>query len=207
MNDTAKQISALANEYQDETLRFMSDLIRTPSFSTKEKEVIDVIHREMKDAEFDEIHIDGLGSIIGRIGSGPHVIAFDAHIDTVYEGDRTQWSFDPFTPKIEDGKIWGRGTVDQKGGMASMLCAARIIRKLKLQDEFTVYFVGSVMEEDCDGLCWQYILNEENIRPELGCVNHRADGFETPSRSSRTNGNAGQDWRPVLPWFRTGTRR
>ncbi|MBU1637827.1 YgeY family selenium metabolism-linked hydrolase [bacterium] len=171
----AKQISDLSAEYLDDTLRFMSDLIRTPSFSTKEKDVIEVIRREMQNTDFDDIRIDGLGSIIGRIGEGPRVIAFDAHIDTVYEGDRTQWSFDPFTPKIEDGKIWGRGTVDQKGGMAAMIGAARIIKQLNLQDKFTIYFIGSVMEEDCDGLCWQYILNEENIRPELVVITEPTD--------------------------------
>ena len=153
----------------------MSDLIRTPSFSSKEKDVIEVIRREMDAADFDDIHVDGLGSIIGRIGSGPRVIAFDAHIDTVYEGDRSQWSFDPFSPKIEDGKIWGRGTVDQKGGMASMIGAARIIKQLNLQGESTILFVGSVMEEDCDGLCWQYILNEETIRPELVVITEPTD--------------------------------
>ncbi len=88
------------------------------------------------------------------------MIAFDAHIDTVYPGDRSLWSFDPFTPKVENGRIWGRGTVDQKGGMASMVSAGRIIRALKLFGEFTIYFTGTVMEEDCDGLCWQYILRE-----------------------------------------------
>jgi putative selenium metabolism hydrolase len=171
----SKQISGLSAEYLDDTLRFMSDLIRTPSFSSKEKAVIEVIQREMNAVDFDDIYIDGLGSIIGRIGNGPRVIAFDAHIDTVYEGDRSQWSFDPFTPKIEEGKIWGRGTVDQKGGMASMMCAARIIKQLNLQSEFTIYFVGSVMEEDCDGLCWQYILNEEHIRPELVVITEPTD--------------------------------
>ena len=77
----------------------------------------------MKKVGFDEVRIDGLGNIIGRIGYGPRVMAFDAHVDIVYPGDRAQWSFDPFKPKVEDGKIWGRGTVDQKGGMAAMVYA------------------------------------------------------------------------------------
>ncbi len=122
----------------------------------------------MERASFDEIRIDGLGSLIGRIGHGPKTIAFDAHLDTVYPGDQTQWSFDPFIPKTEDGKVWGRGSVDQKGGMAALLTAARLIKELNLNDAFTVYFTGTVMEEDCDGLCWQHLITEENLRPE--CV-------------------------------------
>jgi putative selenium metabolism hydrolase len=79
----------------------------------------------------------------------------------------TLWDFDPFTPKIEDGKVWGRGSVDQEGGMASMVYAGKIIKELELNKEYTILFTGTVMEEDCDGLCWQYLINEEKIKPEL----------------------------------------
>jgi putative selenium metabolism hydrolase len=61
----------------------------------------------------------------------------------------------------------GRGSVDQKGGVATMIHAGRVIKELGLNDQFTIYFTGTVMEEDCDGLCWQYIINEDKIRPEL----------------------------------------
>lgn len=161
------QISQCARELENEIVEFLMDLVSTPSFSSKEEAVIQVIKSEMEKVGFDEIRIDGLGSIVGRIGHGPRVIAFDAHIDTVYPGDLSQWDFDPFTPFIKDGKVWGRGTVDQKGGMASMVYAAKIIQELGLNDQFTIYFTGTVMEEDCDGLCWQYLIKEEKIRPEL----------------------------------------
>ena len=51
--------------------------------------------------------------------------------------------------------------------MASMVYAGKILKELGLTKEFTVFFTGTVMEEDCDGLCWQYIIEKENIRPEL----------------------------------------
>ena len=116
---------------------------------------------------FDEVRVDGLGNIIGRIGSGPRVVAFDGHVDTVYPGDRSQWTFDPFEGKVVDGKVRGRGSVDQKGGVAALVHAGRVIKELGLNEQFTIYFTGTVMEEDCDGLCWQYILNEDGIKPEL----------------------------------------
>ncbi len=156
-----------AKALEKQTTRFLADLVRTPSFSSKEGKVIAVIKKEMQKVGFDQVRIDGLGSIIGRIGKGPRVMAFDAHVDTVYPGDRAQWNFDPFKPRIKDGKIWGRGTVDQKGGMAAMVYAAKIIKELGLNDQFTIYFTGTVMEEDCDGLCWQYLLKEEKLKPEL----------------------------------------
>src|SRR5271169_2941186 len=164
---TYQAIQERAKALEKETTRFLADMVRTPSFSSKEEKVIAVIKKEMKKVGFDGVRIDGLGNIIGRIGKGRRVMAFDAHIDTVYPGDRDQWSCDPFKPHIKDGKIWGRGTVDQKGGMASMVYAAKIIKELGLNDQFTIYFTGTVMEEDCDGLCWQFLLNEEKLKPEF----------------------------------------
>jgi putative selenium metabolism hydrolase len=165
--NTYQTIQKRAKELEAETVRFLADLVRTPSFSSKEDKVVPVIAKEMKQVGFDEVRVDGLGSIIGRIGNGPRVMAFDAHIDTVYPGDREQWSFDPFQPKVEDGKIWGRGTVDQKGGMAAMVYAGKMIKELGFNEQFTIYFTGTVMEEDCDGLCWQYLLKEEKLKPEF----------------------------------------
>lgn len=162
-----KDIYAAAQRLEGETTRFLMDMIRIPAFSTKEKGVIECIKNEMEAAGFDEVKIDGLGNVIGRIGNGPRVLAFDAHIDTVYPGDLSLWDFDPFDAHVKDGKVWGRGSVDQEGGMASMVTAGRIIKELGLGKDFTLYFTGTVMEEDCDGLCWQYIINEDKIRPEM----------------------------------------
>lgn len=167
METIYNKINTRAKELENETADFLMDLIRTPSFSCTEKEVIRVIKREMEKVGFDEVRIDGLGNIIGRIGNGKRVLAFDAHIDTVFAGEISNWDFDPFTPKIENRKVWGRGSADQKGGMASMVYAGKIIKEMNLNKEFTIYFTGTVMEEDCDGLCWQYIINEEKIKPEL----------------------------------------
>ncbi|HOV17194.1 MAG TPA: YgeY family selenium metabolism-linked hydrolase [Candidatus Cloacimonadota bacterium] len=162
-----RKIMETAKKYEEETTRFLCDMISHPSFSTKEKEVIECIKNEMERVGFDEIRIDGLGNIIGRIGQGKRIIAFDAHIDTVYAGELSLWKTDPFVPVVEDGMVIGRGSVDQEGGMASMLTAARIIKELGFNDKFSVYFTGTVMEEDCDGLCWQYLIQEEKLVPEL----------------------------------------
>lgn len=162
-----EQIMEKAKQYEKETTRFLCDMIGHPSFSTKEKDVIDCIKKEMEAVGFDEVKIDGLGNVIGRIGKGRHVIAFDAHIDTVYAGDMSLWNTDPFKAEVKDGMIIGRGSVDQESGMASMVTAARIIKELNFNEKFSVYFTGTVMEEDCDGLCWQYLIKEEKLVPEL----------------------------------------
>ncbi len=162
-----KEIYEKAKTYETETIRCLMDMVRIPAFSTKEKDVVEYILAEMLAVGFDEAFIDPLGNVLGRIGNGSRVIAFDAHIDTVYPGDRSLWDFDPFDAHLKDGKVWGRGSVDQEGGMASMLTAARIIKDLGLNEKFSIWFTGTVMEEDCDGLCWQYIINEDKIVPEM----------------------------------------
>ena len=160
-------IKHLAGKYTDDTAQYLRDLIAIPSVSCQEGNVINRIKAEMQKLDFDEIIVDPMGNILGRIGSGPRVIAFDAHVDTVDVGNPDLWEFDPFKGKVENGIIYGRGASDMKGGMAAITYAGKIINELGVPDDITIYMVGSVQEEDCDGLCWQYIVNEDKIKPEL----------------------------------------
>jgi putative selenium metabolism hydrolase len=125
------------------------------------------LKRQMEEAGFDETRIDGLGNVIGRIGSGKKILAIDGHMDTVDIGNINNWSFDPLGGEIKDGFVHGRGSVDQKGGVASFITAGRILKELNFKEDLTIYFVGSVIEEDCDGLCWKYIIEEEKIKPDF----------------------------------------
>jgi putative selenium metabolism hydrolase len=165
--DTAR-LAALAQSYEPDMVRFLRDMIAIPGESGHEGPVIQRIRQEMEKVGFDEIRIDPMGNILGRIGCGKHVIMMDAHTDTVGVGDPQEWAWDPYQGKVEDGYIYGRGAGDQRGGMASMVYAGKLIRELGLLGDYTLYVVGSVQEEDCDGLPWLYILKEDGIRPE--CV-------------------------------------
>lgn len=162
-----KKINEKAKEYRNEMAAFLSDLIKIPSTSCHEKDVVLRIKKEMEKVGFDEIIIDGLGNILGRIGNGKKIIAMDAHIDTVDVGDRSAWKRDPFSGDIDDVNVYGRGTTDQTGGMASMVYAGKIIKDLNLQGDVTLWVTGTVMEEDCDGLCWKYIIHEDKIVPQM----------------------------------------
>ena len=156
-----------AGRGEGEIAGFLADLVAIPSPSRGERRVTERVAAEMRRLGFDDARIDGLGNVIGRIGSGPRLVAFDAHVDTVEAGDRTQWSFDPFERRIAEGSVWGRGAADQKGGLASMVHAGRIVRELGLGRGLTLLFVGSVQEEDCEGMAWKFLVEEEKVRPEL----------------------------------------
>ena len=156
-----------AQAREKELIAFLRDIVAIPSLSGQEEPVVRRIAAEMESLGYDEVKFDGLGNVLGRIGSGPRVLAFDAHIDTVDVSDPDQWEFDPFTGKLEDGKVFGRGAVDQKAGMAAMVHAGALLMEQGLPEDVQVWMVGSVMEEDCDGLCWHYILEEGVLKPEL----------------------------------------
>ena len=157
-----------AEGHEKEMVTFLRDMIRIPSESGQEKKVILRIKEEMEKVGFDEVKIDLMGNVHGRIGNGKKVIAMDAHIDTVGVGDIDAWKWDPYEGKVEGDVIFGRGASDQEAGMASMVYAGKIIKTLNLQNDYTLWVTGTVQEEDCDGLCWQYILKENVIdKPEV----------------------------------------
>ncbi len=161
------EILRLAESYTDDMVPFLREMIAIPSESAEEKAVIERAKAEMEKVGFDEVKIDGLGNLLGRIGSGPTVIAMDAHLDTVGVGDPSTWIRDPYEGELEDGIVYGRGAGDQEGGMASMVYGAKIIKDLGLGEDTTLWVTGTVMEEDCDGLCWQYLLKEKVLEPEV----------------------------------------
>lgn len=161
------EILNLAEKYKDDMSKFLRDMIAIPSESCNERLVILRIKEEMEKVGFDKVVIDPMGNILGYIGNGSHVIAMDAHIDTVGIGDRTLWAQDPYIGFEDHEIILGRGASDQEGGMASMVYAGKIIKDLGLEDDYTLIVTGTVQEEDCDGLCWQYIINELGIKPEF----------------------------------------
>ncbi|MFP4556746.1 MAG: YgeY family selenium metabolism-linked hydrolase [Bacteroidales bacterium] len=167
MNDTYKRIYQLAEKYKDYTASNLSKLIKHKSLSLHEKNVQLELKRQMEEAGFDEVRMDGLGNVIGRIGNGKKILAIDGHMDTVDIGLPENWSFDPLGGEIKDGFVHGRGSVDQKGGPAAFVTTGRILKELGFDKDLTIYFVGSVIEEDCDGLCWKYLVEEEGIKPHF----------------------------------------
>ncbi len=171
------QINAAAEGYKADMTRFLRDLVKIPGESCGEKGHVMRIKEEMEKLGFDKVQIDPMGNILGFMGSGQTLIGFDAHIDTVGIGNRDNWEFDPYEGYETDSEIGGRGTSDQMGGIVSAVYGAKIMKDLGLlNDKFQVVVTGTVQEEDCDGLCWQYIIHEDKIRPEFVVSTEPTDG-------------------------------
>ncbi len=162
------KVKAAAERYRADMTKFLRDLIKLKGESCQEKDKVYRIKEEMEKLGFNETIVDPMGNILGYMGDGETLIAYDAHIDCVGIGNIEDWEFDPFEGKEDDVHIWGRGGSDQLGGIVSAVYGAKIMKDLDmLSDKYRVLVTGTVQEEDCDGLCWQYIINEDKIRPEF----------------------------------------
>ncbi|MBC2711906.1 MAG: YgeY family selenium metabolism-linked hydrolase [Desulfosarcina sp.] len=167
MNIDFKRVMKKAEAFKPDISRFLRDMVAIPSESCEEREIILLIKREMESVGFDRVEIDPMGNVLGYLGNGSTLIAMDAHIDTVGVGNLDNWDFDPYQGFEDDEVIGGRGTSDQEGGMAAMVYGAKIIKDLDLFGDYTLLVTGTVQEEDCDGLCWQYIIEKSGIKPDF----------------------------------------
>ncbi|MBD3856029.1 MAG: M20/M25/M40 family metallo-hydrolase [Acidobacteria bacterium] len=174
MAQTGNEIDA-ARGYEEQIVRFLRDLIAIPAESGKEGDRCERVRREYESLGFDEVFIDGLGSVVARIGSGDFKILFDGHIDCVGVGDLNNWDFDPFAGKLEDGEIWGRGAVDELPAIAGMAYGAKMLADRGVPEGVSLYLTASVMEEDCDGYCMRHLIETEGIRPDVAVLGEPTD--------------------------------
>ena len=160
-------IKKAAQDYRPAMAKFLRDMIAIPSESCQEEGVVRRIAQEMESLGYDKVEFDKLGNVIGWMGTGDRIIALDSHIDTVGIGNIENWEADPYQGYETDEVIYGRGGSDQEGGMAAATYGARIMKDLDLIPQgYRIMVVGSVQEEDCDGMCWQSIVNEYFNGPE-----------------------------------------
>lgn len=176
MTNISQQVLRLAEQYKPHMSRFLRDLIAIPAESGTEGARVARVKEEMEKVGFDRVGIDPLGNVLGYIGSGSRLIAMDAHLDSTGIGNRANWTVDPLLGFEDDSIIMGRGASDQLGGMASLVYAGKIIKDLGLHGDYTLLVTGTVQEEDCEGMCWQYLIRELGIRPEFVVLTEPTDG-------------------------------
>ncbi len=162
-----RDVARLAEEAAPRCVEFLHDLVTVPSPSRAERLACERALREMETLGFRDVHLDEMGNVLGRIGSGPRILAMDAHIDTVGISNPTSWRHDPFRGVVSGGTLFGRGASDQKGGLAAVVHGVAVADQVGLPDDLTVWVTATVNGEDCVGLAWQYLLNETELKPEV----------------------------------------
>ncbi|PIE01629.1 MAG: YgeY family selenium metabolism-linked hydrolase [Acidobacteria bacterium] len=177
MMDRMNRIMQMVNQQKEELYQLIQDMVRIRSYSGEEGELVDFLIQTMQNFGFDEAYSDQLGNAVGRVGDGPVTILMDGHIDTVHVTENENWPYDPFAGTIVDGKIYGRGVVDEKSAVAGFIMAGKAIKQVDGQASlpFTLYIVGSVMEEDCDGYPLLHLIQREGIRPDYVVLGEPTD--------------------------------
>jgi putative selenium metabolism hydrolase len=150
---------------KQELIEFTQSLISIKSMSGQEEKIIKFIEKKMKALEYDEVTIDSMGNLLGRIGNGEKSILFDSHVDTVEVNDEAKWDVPPFSGNIVEGRLYGRGSVDMKSSVAASIYAGAIAKKLGVDSGKTIYVSCTVFEEDCDGENLKHLFKELNVKP------------------------------------------
>jgi succinyl-diaminopimelate desuccinylase len=107
-------------------LEIARDLIRFRSVTPADEGALGYVADLLARSGFvcERLPFGGIENLYARFGTSAPCLAFAGHTDVVPPGDAARWRFDPFGAEVADGKLWGRGAADMKGGVAASLAAA-----------------------------------------------------------------------------------
>jgi succinyl-diaminopimelate desuccinylase len=165
----------LSNISEDDLIEVSRRLIRVPSETGHEKEVSTLCQQMMKDLGMVVQAVahpqtpdspNAIGVWEG-VGSGP-TIQYSGHLDTVGIGDRSKWITDPYGGEVIEGKLYGRGSMDSKGGgIASVIVAIQAIQKAGIRLKGDVILVGTVYEEVGGNFGMKHVVESGVVDPDL----------------------------------------
>ncbi|MBI2183564.1 MAG: M20 family metallopeptidase [Thaumarchaeota archaeon] len=136
-------------------VKLTSDFVKIPSITGSERAMSEHVSSLMREigmkVSFDEAG-PGRRNVLGHLkgSSGSPALIVNGHIDVVPPGDASRWSVDPFGAVVKDGRLYGRGSADMKGGLASVLTAIKSIvdSGAKLKGDL---IVEAVVDEEAGG--------------------------------------------------------
>ncbi|MDR3230681.1 MAG: YgeY family selenium metabolism-linked hydrolase [Synergistaceae bacterium] len=167
------------DRYENDLVAFAQVLVRAQSVSGHEGDVARLTEAKMRELGYDEVFIDRIGNVVGRIGNGEKTILFDSHMDTVEVVDAEAWKFPPFGGDIVEGRLYGRGSVDMKSALAASLYAPILAREAGCIAGRTVYVTATVCEEFCDGENLKVLFGERGLRPDWVVICEPSDNVVT----------------------------
>ena len=115
-----------------EVLELTKSLISCPSVTPNNEGVLDLLEKELSEIgfkchrySFSDHNTPDVDNLFAKFGNGSPHLCFGGHTDVVPIGDLDSWSYNPFKPTEEDGRIYGRGASDMKSAIGAFVCAAR----------------------------------------------------------------------------------
>lgn len=128
-------------------INFLKKLIKTPSVSGEEQEIAEIVARQM---EMVGLSVDIIGgNVVGKmfgLKQQPTLI-LNGHMDTVPVGERDKWDVDPFGAEVRNGRVYGRGSSDMKGGLAAMVMAVDAIKSMNIDLNGNLVLTAVALEE------------------------------------------------------------
>lgn len=127
----------------------LKELINYQSYSGQEKPVLDHIKKDLEGANMKPF-FQGSNLVVKLTGQDQsRAFIFNGHIDVVDVGNLADWNHDPWSGEVEEGRIYGRGTSDMKGGvLAIMETAKSLLKRGSLPTDVWLTFVT---QEETDG--------------------------------------------------------
>lgn len=168
----------LVDKKRNNIINFLREMIRIPSLSGQERDLAEFIAEKMEELGFDKVELDELNNVIGIIrGEDPshgQNVLFNGHLDHVPEGEMEE----AYSGRIMNGQIfgehgdviYGRGSCDMKGALASMIMAGYLIKECDIKTKGDVYVTGSVMEEKGGSLGTKALIEKRNLKPHIAII-------------------------------------
>ncbi len=174
-SELINRITALSHAMTERRERFLADLIRIRSYTGQEGPAVARTLQELRAIGCDEVWTDSAGNALGRIGHGPRIILYDAHLDTNEVADEREWPHPPLEPAVEGDVMYGLGASDCKGGVAAIVHGAALLAALRhefpevrrLLEEASVVVMGATLEEDAEGFALRSLVERDGLRPEV----------------------------------------
>lgn len=152
----------------DALVAFCQRLVQTPSPPGQEAAVAALVRDEMQRLGYAEVRVDAAGNVIGHVPGGPgRSLMLNSHLDHVDPGDPARWPVPPFSGRVEDGRLWGRGAMDIKGPLACQVYAPALLRTAGIQAPGDLFVTATVMEE-VGGIGARHLAGE--LRPDAAVV-------------------------------------
>ncbi len=148
----------LSNSLKEKLFYILKRLIQIPTENPpgKTKEIVNFLVDEvfLEDEGFhNEVisHIENgieLHNLVTKIGTGKNKIFLSGHFDVVPAGDPYKWIYPPFSAKLVNGKVHGRGSADMKGGLTSLIGVMKLLNSdTTFLNNFELVFLGTADEE------------------------------------------------------------
>ena len=142
-----EKIKESVNSIKDEMITSLQECLKFKSVTGEDgvQKALEFYLELGKKMGFSVKNIEDLGGLI-EFGEGQKTIGIIVHLDTVPEG--TGWSFPPFDGQLQDGKIYGRGAIDDKGPAISALYALKVVKESNFQLRNKFQIIVGIDEED-----------------------------------------------------------